>query len=217
MNDALFVGELDRIADLAQNLEVPVESSPRIVRTRGRIVHHHRPSRAFDALHDEHRGAVLGLAQGIDGHDVRMLEPARDPRFLEELLHRLRGASLRPNGLGRHLAIQGELRGFAHQAHAPLADGPAHAQTGGAIAVFEWDEREQVHGGARRTHGHGCRVDNRGVCGPEWADDDPVRDESKVFGDDLLHGFLRGGVMHPGCPVRSVAISSHPPSKATIS
>jgi hypothetical protein len=107
-----------------------------------------------DAVHELHRVVViaLALADGVDGHDVRVAEPRGDPRFAAEPLDRAPGPGERgAEHLERDHATERELLGLEHDAHpapADLADDPEVAEhrvlgRRGALPLEEAVERLQ--------------------------------------------------------------------------
>ncbi len=124
VEDALGVGEAHRVHDLGEHAEVGVEPAP-----LGIGVQLRSPGAALDALHDQERRAPGVGAEGVDGHDVRVLEAADDPRLLEQSAAGL-VARLRVGALHGDRALERVLDGGEHGAEATAAELALQAQEG---------------------------------------------------------------------------------------
>jgi hypothetical protein len=80
MKDAAAVREFDGTADFDEGLQVRGEL---VLRRRTRA-QHVDPRAALDALHREQHFPVRTAPEGIDRHDVRMLEQARDAGLAQQ-------------------------------------------------------------------------------------------------------------------------------------
>ena len=129
VHDAATVGEVDRVADLHERPQLAVH-----ILGRGRIVGGVQrgqavpPRRALDELHDEDRLVVVGQAEGVDGDDVGMLEPAGDPGLPQQLGSRRLPPAVAPQLLDCDPALQRRLRGRPNRGRAADADRLLQAQ-----------------------------------------------------------------------------------------
>jgi hypothetical protein len=116
MDDAIAVRVLQRGTQLQEkplhdgNRQCPVALDHRV------------EWRAIDVLHDEEE-RIAGIANGVDHHDVRVIESRGRPRLaLEPLLHAVVEREVRQHGLDGHLAIQAQVVGEVHDGHAAASD-----------------------------------------------------------------------------------------------
>ncbi len=129
VDDAVLVGEGEAAADLDDQLDAlaRVERSAPPDQLGQRL--------ARDVLHGDERLAVV-LADVVDGDDVRVLQPRRQPRLALEALADV--GVVDAQHLDRDEAIDGRVEGQEQRAHAALAEALADA-----IAI---DGLGQLHG-----------------------------------------------------------------------
>ena len=170
MYDPPAVGEVHRVADLHQDLQVAVEpvdgrALPAFPTLVARVGQELVPGHAFDALHHQRR-PVLGIeAERVHRHDGRVLQLTGDAPLEEKRLPRRFGRTVL-GGLHRHVALEGVLPREEHPAHASLADDSAHLEVrrahGRGAPVASRLAAPQVHGdvreGPRRRFRDGGRV-----------------------------------------------------------
>ena len=126
VDDALFVGVLERLGDLARDCQGLVERYPALLHALGE-------RRTFDQLEDQ--GARLaGLFDAVDRGDVRMVEARQHLRLALEAREALRvGREGLGQDLDRHLASELRVRGaidLSHAADAELGGDPIAADVG---------------------------------------------------------------------------------------
>ena len=131
-------------------LEVAVDDAARVSRTqaagdlapeRGDVLWRQRPpveavaERLAPVARHRHEGPpVVGLADLVDGADVRMVDAGRGPRFGEEPLAGLRvGATVVGQHLEGHLAVEPLVLRPVHDAHAALSQRAEHAVTADGV------------------------------------------------------------------------------------
>src|SRR5690606_17951104 len=84
LDDAPRVGEVDRVTDLHQHAQVPLQEVAVVeaLTHRLRVVHQVRPLRALDA-HQQDQGRARGVHRDVvDRDDVRVLHVSGDPGLL---------------------------------------------------------------------------------------------------------------------------------------
>ena len=109
VNDAVLVGERERTTQLGQDLHVGAQEIA-MAGEQGRpgrvgiLGEELPPGDALDPLHDEDRLTRRVDADGMHGHEVRMLERAHDARLADERScgRRIGG----PNGLHGDLSAE---------------------------------------------------------------------------------------------------------------
>ena len=74
------------------------------------------PVDALDAFHDQNGPALAIAPHRVDGHDVRVLQPAHREAFDDERLVRARFVHFALQGLDRHIAAERALMREQHEA-----------------------------------------------------------------------------------------------------
>ena len=113
MHHVARVGKGHGVADLVQDLQV----------LRQRLAADDaRPGSAADAFHRVEQGARLIPAQVVDGHDVGMVQVARDDRLGQKRVALALALAAGAEHLDGHDAVDRSLAGGIDHAHAALAD-----------------------------------------------------------------------------------------------
>ena len=115
VDDAGVVGELERLANLGDNLQ-------RLARREFARPLELAQVQAVHILHDEKRHA-LDLAEFVDGDDVGMIQPGQGAGLAVEAFGKIRApGGLRRENLERHDPVQHRLAGLINRPHAAFAD-----------------------------------------------------------------------------------------------
>ena len=115
VDDAFIVRELERLANLRDDLQ-------RLARRQFARLLQLSQVKSIDKLHDE-EGQSVGLAELMDGDDVRMAQSRQRAGLAIEPLGKTWPArGLRRENLQRHKTVERRLTGFINGPHAPLAD-----------------------------------------------------------------------------------------------
>ncbi len=132
VHHAAPVRELERVADLREDLEVAPEGVLRVARPGRvlRVVDQRREGHPLDPLHHEDRVVVVGPGEEVRGDDVRVIEPARDRGLAEERVERGGAAAVRAHALDRDLAREGPLHRRLDAAHPALRDRAEELEVG---------------------------------------------------------------------------------------
>jgi hypothetical protein len=113
------MGERHRLAHLLED----GEEARQVVRRVGSIPEEFGEGAALDQLHGEEGPAVVQAADLDDGHDAGVLQPAGQPRLLQEAaLQAGAPAQLRAQHLDGQVAAQVGVGGAVDGAHAAAAD-----------------------------------------------------------------------------------------------
>ena len=114
VDDAFVVSELQGVANLRHDRQ-------RLLRRHPAGLNRLPQVHAVDIFHDEEI-QPLGLAEIVDGDDVRMAQPGQRAGFAREPLGKRRiVAGFHRQNLDRHQPIEPRLPGFVDRPHAPLA------------------------------------------------------------------------------------------------
>ena len=142
VHDALVVRELERVADLRDDLQRLARREPPGLLQLPQV-------QPLHILHDEVVQAAR-LPELVHGYDVGMAQPGQRPGLAGEPVGKAGiGARLRRQNLQRHQPIQRRLAGFVHRPHAPLAQQFEDLELREELGHFRHRRRDEGRGSAR--------------------------------------------------------------------